>query len=172
MQIAVFLVAAAAVLAQPLAARPLLQTTPAAIAGINACRAIPGAEARLACFDRAAVELGTAIASRSIVVLSAEQVRDTHRSLFGFNVPRIPLFAGDRDGESKQLDATVAAVKSLGYGKWRLELPDGAIWETTDSASDEVLPRLGSKIRIKSGTLGNFMISVDGARGVSSRRVR
>lgn len=169
------LLVTAIILASPAGARPAAvapaQSSPA-LSNVTACRSIAAAEARLACFDRASADLEQAMSSRSVVVLSADQVRETHRSLFGFNLPRIALFAGDKEGESNQLVTTVSAVKSLGYGKWQVQLPDGAVWETTDSASDDVYPVVGSKLRIRTGALGNYMMSIDGARGVSSRRIR
>lgn len=175
MRFTTLLLATTASFAVPAAARPpapMPAGSSPAVSEVTACRSVTQADARLACFDRATANLDQAVASRSIVVLSAEQVRDTHRSLFGFNLPRIALFAGDKEGESNQLETTAAAVKSLGYGKWRLQLPDGAVWETTDGASDDVYPVIGSKLRIKTGALGNYMMSIDGARGVSSRRIR
>ncbi len=54
---------------------------------VAACRALPEAEARLACFDRAAAALEQAVASGEVAVVDREQQRKVRRQAFGLNLP-------------------------------------------------------------------------------------
>jgi topoisomerase IA-like protein len=55
-------------------------------------------------------------------------------------------------------------------GKWRIRLPDGAVWQTTDSIGFGSDPKAGQKIVIKRGTLGNYFLRIDGRNGVRGKR--
>lgn len=141
------------------------------IAQVEACRAIGSDEGRLACYDKAARALTEAVARKDLVVLDRQQVRDTRRSLFGFSLPRLPLFGGgdgdDGRDDAAQIETKIASLRSLGYGKWMIGLPDGATWQTTDSVQSKIA--LGQAITIKKGTLGGYFIRI-GGRSVRGMR--
>jgi hypothetical protein len=137
---------------------------------LEACRAIADAGERLACFDAAASRLNDAVARKEVVVMDQQEIKETRRSLFGFSLPRLPLFRGDSGGEVDELESTIASVSSLGMGKWRIRLPDGAVWQTTDSIGFGSDPKAGQKIVIKRGTLGNYFLRIDGRNGVRGKR--
>lgn len=138
---------------------------------VGACRAIVSPEARLACYDKAAGAFTEAVAQKDVIVLDRQQVRATRRSLFGFSLPRLSLFGGDDDGRDDpvEIETKVGSLRSLGYGKWLIGLPDGASWQTTDSVQSKI--SVGEAITIKKGSLGGYFIRVDN-RSVRAGRVR
>lgn len=151
------------------ASRPAEQPKP--VSELLRCRAIGDPAARLACFDAAASALSAQIASRDIQLIDREGVRQAQQSLFGFNLPKLPLFASTGDGrEAKVLDAVVAHVRTVDYDKLEFSLPDGAVWRTTE-ALEWTTPRAGSKVHIEQGTLGGYFIRFDGAQAVRGIRV-
>jgi len=137
------------------------------------CRAQPDDTARLRCYDAAAAALADATSRGSVVVVDQEDVRKTRRSLFGFSLPKIPFFSGDRsaDDQQEELTAKIASAGPLGYGKWRIRLEDGALWETTEALRAIRDPSAGNEVKIKRGPLGSYMIRVAGQRAVRAKRV-
>ncbi len=146
---------------------------PASVTEMMGCRAMTDSAARLACYDRAVGNLQQAVAAREVVIVSAEDVRKTRRSLFGFTVPKLPFFGGDDDDtpETKEIITKVAGARSLGYGKWQIRLEDGATWETTEGFREGDIPGVGDSIRITKGALGNYFMSVSGSKSVRARRL-
>jgi len=139
------------------------------------CRKVADASARLACFDRESATLDAADEKNEIAVLDKDAVRKTRRSLFGFSLPRLPFFDGKGDDgkeepELQTIEATIASVRSLGYGKWQLVLDDGARWATTEAVVGRQ-PEAGQMIEIKRGAIGSYMGKIDGRRAVRMQRV-
>jgi hypothetical protein len=139
------------------------------------CRAIGAAEARLACFDKAASALEQAVKSKEVRIIDKEDVRRTRRSLFGFTLPRVGLF-GDRDGEGEkeeftEINTTVASARQIKDGRVELRLTgeEDAVWQTTDSVAFP--PKPGAKIRIRKGAIGSYFITF-GGKSVRGMRVR
>jgi hypothetical protein len=143
----------------------------ALIQSLSACRAVADEKARLDCYDRASARLAEAVDKKELVVLDRQEIRETRRSLFGFSVPNIPLFRGEGGGDNGELETTIAGAASLGGGKWRIRLEDGAIWDTNETWLGLSDPRPGQKIVIKRGTLGNYFLRINGQRGIRGRRV-
>ncbi len=144
----------------------------AVVGAVTDCRTIADSSTRLACYDSAVAALDTAATKKDIVVLDREEVRQTRRGLFGFALPKLPFFKGDdsKDTAPTEIVATVQSMRPLGYGKWRVVLDDGAVWDTTEVVRRD--PHEGSKVRIKSAVLGSFMMNIDGAAAVRVRRER
>jgi hypothetical protein len=140
------------------------------VRAIEACRQVSEAAARLACYDEASASLSAAVERKDVVVLDRQDIRDTRRSLFGFSLPRLPLFRGESGEEQTEITATIARASSLGMGKWQLRLEDGAVWQTTEGGGFMRDPKAGQKVVIKKGTLGNYFIRIDGQRGVRGKR--
>ena len=143
------------------------------VQALASCRAQVDDAARLRCYDAAAGALTDATARGSVVLVDQEDVRKTRRSLFGFSLPKLPFFSGDKSADEAQeeLTAKIASTGPVGYGKWRLRLEDGAVWETTESSSALRDPRAGNEVVIKRGPLGSYMIRIAGQRGVRAKRV-
>lgn len=165
---ALLLAAPCAVLAKdPPPASPL-------IGALETCRAEVDDARRLACFDRASAALVTATKSGEVSVVDRAQLRQARRSLFGFAMPKLPFFAGDKsaDDASETLDSSIKSARGLGYGKFQLTIVDGnAVWETTESFATMREPRAGDKVQIKRGPLGSYLLKVAGQRGVKAKRV-
>lgn len=139
--------------------------------GLLACRAIPDTTARLACFDDNAARLAAAEASRDIVVMDREQVRETRKSVFGFSLPRLPVFGGNDKDEVKQIEAVASGARADRDGRWLIILQDGARWQQTDDNAVPLPPHAGSKIVIRRAALGSFFMRVDGQPGFKAQRV-
>ena len=151
------------------------QPLPQQVQALRECRAIADTTSRLACYDRSAAALDQAVASRSVVVLGAEDVRRTRRSLFGFSLPRLPFFGDGKDEgdtpEESEIEGTLAAATQTGYGRWRVRLEEGGVWETTEAASASNEPFAGAKVRIRRAALGSYLMNVGRSRALRVRRV-
>jgi hypothetical protein len=150
------------------------EETPAAIRGLAGCRAISDNAQRLACFDREAATLVTSVEKNETVLLDKQEVRKTKRSLFGFSLPRLPFFGGDKDPDREapeftQLETPLKTVRGIGYGKFRFTIDEGALWETTEGIN--AFPKPGQKVLIKKGLMGGYFIKFEGARSVKGIRV-
>lgn len=147
---------------------------PAPIRGLAACRAIADNAQRLACFDREAATLVTSVEQKETVLLDRQEVRKTKRSLFGFTLPRLPFFNSGKDEgreepEFTQIDTPIKTVRSIGYGRFRFTVDEGALWETTEGIN--AFPKPGQKVVIKKGLMGSYFIKFEGARSVKGMRV-
>lgn len=139
------------------------------------CRALPSPEAQLDCFNKATSTLEAAVRTKEVTILDRQDVRKARRSLFGFTLPRIPLFGErDKDGtreDFEQLETTIAGTRTLANGRFEIRLAEGdAVWATTDPMSFP--PKTGSKIRIRRGALGNYFLNIQGERSVRGMRLR
>jgi hypothetical protein len=143
------------------------------VQALAACRSQAEDAARLRCYDRAATALTDAATQGSIVVVDREDVRKTRRSLFGFALPRLPFFSGDdsQDSQAETLNAKIASAGPIGYGKYRIKLEDGALWETTEGSSVISPPKSGNEVIIKRGPLGSYMMRIAGQRALRAKRV-
>lgn len=147
---------------------------PAAIKALGACRAVADDAQRLACYDREAGALVQSVARNETVVLDKQEVRKTKRSLFGFSLPKLPFFGGDKDPDQEspeftEIETPIKSVRNIGYGKFRFTVDDGALWETTEGIN--AFPKEGQKVVIKKGLMGSYFIRFEGARSVKGRRV-
>ncbi|MBA2919193.1 hypothetical protein GON01_14935 [Sphingomonas sp. MAH-20] len=145
---------------------------PAAIQALGACRAIADNAQRLACYDQAAGALLQSVERKETVVLDKQAVTKTKRSLFGFSLPRLPFFGNDKDDkedEFTQIEEPITTVRSIGYGRFRFTLGDGATWETTEGIN--AFPKPGQKVLIKKGLMGSYFIKFEGNRSVKGMRV-
>lgn len=138
---------------------------------VVACRPIPDAAARAACYDRAVDALDSAERARTVTIIDAGQVREVRKRLFGLTLPNLPVF-GERTvdtPEIKQIDGTLAAASEDRYGHWLFTLEDGSVWRQMDDLPVARAPRQGDAVTVRRGTLGSFRISV---RDEPSLRVR
>jgi hypothetical protein len=146
---------------------------PALLQALETCRGQADDTARLRCYDRAAAALSDAARQGSIVVVDREDVRKTRRSLFGFSLPKLPFFTGDKSQEDQadEITAKIASASSIGYGKYRMKLEDGALWETTEASDSVRPPKAGNEVLIKKAALGSYMIRIAGQRALRAKRV-
>ena len=168
-----FVLLTAAVTAAPAAAKDAPAPSPL-VTAIDRCRQITDPTQRLACYDSAANALVTAANSGAVAIVDQNEVRKVRHSLFGFSLPKIPFFSGDKTANEAQdkLDSTITSVHQLNNGYWRIVIADNnAVWETTDSSISFDDPRPGQKITIVRGALGNYFLRINGQNGVRGRRV-
>lgn len=168
--LAVVLVAAPVVAAEspPPVAKP--------VAALQQCRTLADSAARLACYDRAVDALTVATASNDIVIVERTEVRKARKGLFGFTLPRIGFLTGKPDNaedraDEAELETTITAGRSIGYGKWRFTVEGGATWETTEAnmGFDDPLP--GRKVVLQRGSLGGYFAKVGKGRRVAAKRI-
>lgn len=140
------------------------------------CRAIADNAQRLACYDQSVGAIEEAEKKKDLVVVDRKEIRETRKSLFGFTLPRIGLFAGDKDDEDdkdeiNEISSTVESARPTRGGDWALRLAnDAGTWETNSPV--DVAPRAGDKVRIKKASLGSYLGQVGLNRGVRFRRVQ
>jgi len=145
------------------------------LTAIEACRAIGADAARLACFDREAGALVSASRSGELSVVNRADMRTARRSLFGFALPKLPFFAGDKSADEvpDTLDSTIVSAQSIANDRFRIKISAGdAVWETTESPINLSAPRAGEKIVIRKAALGSYFLRINGQNGVKGRRVK
>ncbi len=145
------------------------------LTSIEACRSISADEARLACFDREAAALLSASRSGELSVVNRADMRTARRSLFGFALPKLPFFAGDKSADEVPdvLESTVGSARAIANGRYRIQIAAGdAVWETTESRINLSAPRAGEKIVISKGALGSYFLRFNGQNGVKGRRIK
>lgn len=136
------------------------------------CRAIADPTARLACFDQQVAALQQAQERRELVIVDQKEVREAKKGLFGFSLPQVKLFGGGSSEDVTELESTVASARQYTYGRWRIVLSDGAVWEQID---DEVMasdPRQGDRIVIKRAAFGSYRAKINGQPAIRVRRVQ
>ncbi|KUR72240.1 hypothetical protein AQZ52_02860 [Novosphingobium fuchskuhlense] len=134
------------------------------------CRTLTSDSERLACYDRSVAALAAARDKADIVVADRATIRETKKGLFGFTLPKLKLFgAAENDGDDvKEIESTITAVRRTADGLAIFTLADGARWKQTDGGATFAKPGIG--IRIKRGTLGSYLASID--KGAFIRVVR
>lgn len=144
---------------------------PAALARVIQCRALAGAEERLACFDREVAAMESAQASGQLVAMDRQQVRRTRRSLFGLALPDLNIFGDDSDDEASRIETTIRSARQGPDGKWVIQLEDGARWAQIDSRILPIYPRAGQPIRIRRAAMGSYLANVNNQIAIRVRRV-
>jgi hypothetical protein len=166
-----FLALAASAIAAPPAPPPPSRH----LGAIEACRTIAADPARLACFDREAAALLAASRSGELSVVNRADMRTARRSLFGFALPKLPFFAGDKSADEvpDTLDSTIVSAQAIANDRYRIRIAAGdAVWETTEATISLSPPRGGEKIAITKAALGSYFLRINGQVGVKGRRVK
>lgn len=148
------------------------QSAPSPVDEIARCRKISESAARLACFDRAADALNSALQAHDLRVVDRQEVEETRRSLFGFSVRTTPILQDDsRRGveEIKEFTGKIEQVRAAAYGRFEVTLHGGAIWTTTEPLPRD--PRPGQDVTIKKGVMNSYFMRIDGGRSVKGRRI-
>jgi len=136
------------------------------------CLTVPDRDARLACFEDAALKLKAATERQDIVVVDKDQIKKTKRTLFGLQLPRIDILGGGADqDEVKQVDGIVASAHRDGDGRWVVGLQDGAVWQQMDDRVVAREPRAGFPVRIDRASMGTFMMSIRNQPAIRVRRL-
>jgi hypothetical protein len=171
------LICAALLFAAPVrgeAAKPVEQgSAQSLVDALGECRRIADPAQRLACYDAAGDRLTQAVQRREVVLVDKQEIRRTRRSLFGFSIPKMPLFGkdGPEDEEVDELTATIAAVQPAPNGRWQIRLDTGALWRTTEVNPYVSTPKKGQKIVIERGALGSYFLKIEGQRAIRGMRI-
>jgi hypothetical protein len=154
------------------ARKPTGPDRPEAFEALIKCRAIVDEKARLQCFDAAASALQQAADRHDLVVVDRKQIRETRRTLFGLEIPRLHLFGGgDDEGEDvKSIESTVSTAYTNDNGQWVVRLEDGSTWVQTDHSMIAVAPKKGTKVMVVKAALGSYMMRIGKEPGVRARR--
>ncbi|MEO8115783.1 MAG: hypothetical protein ABI655_15445 [Phenylobacterium sp.] len=134
------------------------------------CRALADGAARLACYDAAAARMGEAEKRGDIVVIDRAQASAAHRQAFGLTLPSLDFVTRAlKPEEVDALEGVVRAARADVNGRWTFNLEDGAQWR---QISGDLMrpPRSGSKVRIRRGSLGSFLMNVDGQAAIKVHR--
>jgi hypothetical protein len=134
------------------------------------CRAVGDSAARLACYDAAAARMAEAETRGDIVVIDRAQASAAHREAFGLHVPSLDFVTRAlKPDEVGSLEGVVRAARADANSKWTLVLEDGAEWR---QISGDLMrpPKAGSKVRIRKGSLGSFLMNVDGQPSIKVHR--
>lgn len=169
------LTACAFVSAPALAQKDDEYVRPALIKGLYDCQSIANNQERLACFEEAVRAIQNAEERRELSFADREQVREAKRGLFGLGNIRLGIFSrSDSGGDEDQLneiEANVASITKGRDGKLLIRLEDGVLWAQTDTEKVRIR-ELGAKIvRIRRGTLGNYVAQLDGGSTIRVRRI-
>lgn len=163
-------------LATPVQAAQLSETGQRAradtLTALMRCRAISDNQARLACFDESVTAIDSAERAGTIVFLDQDQVRETNRRLFGFQITN-PFTGRDDTAERVQIDEIETALRSAGVsseGKWIFRLEDNSEWRQIDSAPVRFRNRDGEAVRVRRAALGSYMLTIGNSRAVRVRR--
>lgn len=141
-----------------------------ALQAVIDCRALTDAAARLACYDAAAAKMDEAESHGDIVVIDRAKAAEVHRQAFGLPVPSLDfVIKALAPGEADRLEGTVKARRPDPGGRWTLTLEDGAVWRQIDGDLAPP-PHVGSKVSIRHGSLGSFLMNVDGQPAVKVHR--
>jgi hypothetical protein len=144
--------------------------TPAQVQKLMECRSVPAPDQRLACFDREAAAMGTAIEAKNLVFIDRERARAANRSLFGFAVPNFGGLFGGGDDEIDKIESTVKSTSHNVDGGWIITLADGSVWSQTDDWPG-LDPRPGKKVVVERAALGSFRLSIPGQNGIKVKRI-
>lgn len=156
-----------------LASAQTAASRPALLESLLACRALPAAEARLDCFDRAAAAFDEAEQQGEVTVIDRAQARETRTRLFGLDLDTAAVFGRLRqDDPVSAIETTLTSARQDGRGQWTFNLADGSIWRQIDMEAVTTRPAPGVAVRIRQGAVGSYLLSVGGARSVRARRER
>lgn len=139
---------------------------------LAACHQVAEASDRLVCLERASLRLLAAAKTRELVVMEGKEVETTRRSLFGFSLPKLPLFGGhggDEEASISQIETTIVQARGLGHGKWAIRTAEGATWHTTEALVDQ--PVVGQPLTIRSAALGGYFMKIAKTKAVRAMRV-
>ena len=143
---------------------------PPAFKSVLDCRGVGDPQARLACFDAAAAGLAAAAAQGEIVVVDRAQAAAAHREAFGLSLPSLDFVTRAlKPAETEQVTGVVKALRRDASGRWTFMLADGPVWRQIDGDLARE-PRAGSKVAIRRGALGSFLMNVDGQPAIKVHR--
>ena len=149
------------------------KNSPLVFQELLSCRGLENAESRLRCYDEKVAALDSAAKNDEIFLADKAEVEKTRRGLFGFKMPNIKLFQSDNDekNEFNELNTTITSVQSAGMDGWIITLVEGGVWQQNDTRKMVMSPKSGQNVRIRKGTLGSYLVNVNGQAAIKFRRI-
>lgn len=150
------------------AKKPLPQGS-AKIDSLLKCRSVTDPAQRLACFDANVATLGTAIASKDVIIVDRKRAEEANHQLFGFAAPAIGQLFGIGD-----LDHIDSTLKSSGYnseGGITVTLADGSRWSQQDDKAMFGSLRPGTPVTVVRGLMGSYVVRIKGQIGFKAIRI-
>jgi hypothetical protein len=146
------------------------EATAAAFKAVLDCRTVKDDAQRLACYDAASARMGEAESKGDIVVIDRAQASQAHKEAFGLPVPSLSFVTKAlKPEEVDRVDGVVEAARADANGNWTVRLKDGATWRQI-SGDLARPPRNGSTVQIRKGSLGSFLMNVDGQPSIKVHR--
>ena len=141
------------------------------------CRTINDPALRLECFDREVAQLQIAQANSEVTIIDSDDIREARRGLFGFSLPKLRLFGGEKDGEEEvaritEIEEPITRFSFDRSGKAIFTIQSGATWGQTDSVPVLGNPAIGDIVHIEQGALGSYKAKIDGRRAIRVRRIQ
>lgn len=156
----------------PAAAGDRKRALPTAYSDLAACRAVADDAARLACFDKTAAALTSAVGQDDVYVVDKAEIASSRRKLFGLTLPSFSLFDHGKEAtEITQIDSVVQSARQDGEGNWTVALQDGSVWRQTDRVVFGRSPRVGMPVVVKRSGLGGYTMQIQKMPSVRARRV-
>jgi hypothetical protein len=154
------------------AKKPVAPERPEAFEALVKCRGIADEKARLQCYDQATSALQQAAERHDLVIVDKKQMRETRRTLFGLEIPRLNIFGGgdDEGDEVKSIESVVVNAYTNQGGQWVVHLEDGSTWVQTDHNMIAITPKKGTKVTVVKAALGSYMMRIGKEPGMRARR--
>ncbi|WP_112381622.1 hypothetical protein [Sphingomonas carotinifaciens] len=148
---------------------------PASITALTRCRDLSAPMERLACYDKAVDQVGTALRSGALLALDRKAVMASKQERFGLprTTPTDRFGGGSADIRTAvtQIDSTIRSAKAAArLGRIDLALTDGSLWQTIDALAFP--PRPGTPVSVKQAALGGYRATIDGGRAILVKRLR
>lgn len=151
------------------------------LAGLLACRGIPRAAARLACFDRESARL---VAARGRAADDSAHAADNAilarkpslepRRTFGLPEGAIAareISAGVRAKPLTHISARISSISHAADGRLLFALDNGQMWVEL-ARDDALLARSGEGVKISRQLFGSYWMELQSGRGCKVERVR
>lgn len=176
-QIALFAVLAALTPAALSAQAQAAPESPAYLDELKACQLLADDTERLACFDSKVTAIIAASEAGDVRVVDREEVIQTRRSLFGFNVPDVGILKDDKreedeDGEDELFETTITKVRYRSSKKAQFTTQEGAVWELNSIPRRLRRIEPGAVAVFKPASFNYYFIRIDGQMGVKGRRIQ
>lgn len=137
------------------------------------CRAIADKEQRLTCYDAAVGRLDVAQSKGEVVVVDRAQVQAVKRQAFGFALPSLAsMLPKVHDEGEEKLDVVLKSWTLGPDGHRYFTFEDGSVWRAVDVDEFGREPRPQMHGVIRSGLMGSFFLSLDGAPASRVQRQR
>lgn len=146
-------------------------TLPPVVADLVNCRAIAATSDRLACFDRSAQGLQTALSSGELLVVDRAQATAARRQAFGSTTAPADILQPPRpEDRIDAIETTLVRASQAEDNRWTFVLADGSTWRQTDTDRVRIVNREGEAVRVRRGALGSYLLTVGRSGVVRVRR--